>query len=324
VITRTIPAALPVVVQAKAAGSGSQFAKPVVRTYDFGGSDSDDERDAVLVRTNEGPPVADPVVNDAHDNSRIVLDFFQQVLGRDSIDGKGSPVDNYVHDGSYPGNAAWSGTSMRYGDGDGEFIGSLAGALDIVAHEMTHGVVEHEAGIRVGGEARGLTYRNQAGALNESYADVFGEIAEQWHEDKAGFGTVDAAKGAEWLMGEDAALPAFGGVMRSFAQPGKAFANDEYGADPQVGSMDDYVKTSRDYGGVHMNSGIPNRAAYEAALQIGSEKVAKIWYAALGDLRQDATFSEAAHAIVGSADKLYGSKVSQAVADAWKAVKVLK
>ena len=288
---------------------------PVVRTYDVTGLHGWLATKLDPVRTADEPPTGDKAIDDAHENARVTLDFFRQVLGRNSIDGKGSPVVNFVHDEITPMNATWSSGAMTYGDGDGRLFGPMSGALDVVAHEMSHGVVEHTAG---------LQYQGQPGALNESFADVFGEIAQQWHEDPAGFGTVDAARGAEWLIGEDAVLPAFGGAaMRNMARPGTAFKNDTFGADPQVGSMHDFVRTSADFGGVHTNSGIPNRAAYEAAIQIGSEKVAKIWYDALGSLTPRATFSDAAHAIVASAGKLYDSGVSSAVADAWKAVEVL-
>jgi Zn-dependent metalloprotease len=218
-------------------------------------------------------------------------------------------MKSVVHFGSAYNNAYWDGEKMTYGDGDGKMFTPLSMALDVVGHEMAHGVTEHTAG---------LAYRNQSGALNESWSDVLGELIEQWAENRAGFGTTDAAKAADWLIGEDVFTPGTAGdALRSMKAPGTG-----YKGDPQPGHMKDYKKMTADNGGVHINSGIPNKAAYEAAIRIGGEKLAKIWYTALTDyLRPNSTFADAASATLAAATRLYGAgEVSQAVTDAWMAV----
>jgi Zn-dependent metalloprotease len=262
-----------------------------------------------LVRKEGGAPTGDEAIDAAHDNAGAVYDFYAQVLGRNSIDGNGMQMKSVVHYGKAYNNAYWDGEKMTYGDGDGKMFKPLSLGLDVVGHEMTHGVTEHTAG---------LAYRNQSGALNESWSDVFGELIEQWSENRAGFGSVDAAKGADWLIGEDVFTPGTAGDgLRSMKAPGTG-----YKGDPQPGHMKDYKKMSSDNGGVHYNSGIPNKAAYEVAVRIGSEKLAHIWYTALTDyMKSNTDFDGAAAATLAAATQLYGNGAeSQAIVDAWSAV----
>ena len=285
---------------------------PLRSTYDAGSSESPAKGLGKLVRSEGQGPTGDAAVDAAHDNAGIVHDFYAQVLGRNSIDDAGMGITSVVHFGRSYNNAYWDGEKMTYGDGDGRTFSPLSGAVDVVGHEITHGMTEHTAQ---------LTYRGQPGALNESWSDVFGELIEQWSEHKDAFGTVDAAKGADWLIGEDVFTPGTAGdALRSMSRPGTA-----YKGDPQPADMAHYKRMSDDNGGVHVNSGIPNRAAYETAVRIGSEKLAKIWYTALSKhLTANATFVDAARATVLSATELYGSGTeSQAVTDAWTAVGVL-
>jgi Zn-dependent metalloprotease len=278
-------------------------------TYDAGRSEFPKGGLGKLVRGEGQGPTGDAAVDAAHDNAGLVHEFFSTVLGRDSIDGRGMQMKSVVHFGSAYNNAYWDGEKMTYGDGDGKMFTPLSMALDVVGHEMAHGVTEHTAG---------LAYRNQSGALNESWSDVLGELIEQWAENRAGFGTTDAAKAADWLIGEDVFTPGTAGdALRSMKAPGTG-----YKGDPQPGHMKDYKKMTADNGGVHINSGIPNKAAYEAAIRIGGEKLAKIWYTALTDyLRPNSTFADAASATLAAATRLYGAgEVSQAVTDAWMAV----
>ena len=231
------------------------------------------------------------------------------MLGRDSIDGKGMPLQSTAHFGTNFNNAYWDGQHMTYGDGDGKVFSPLSGALDVVAHEMTHGVTERTSGLR---------YANQPGALNESWSDVFGELIEQWHERPKTFNSVEGARQGDWLIGEDVFTPGKpGDALRSLKNPGTA-----YKGDPQPATMADYRKMTDDNGGVHINSGIPNKAAYEVAIRLGGEKTAKIWYKAMTDyLRDNAQFSDAANATLSAARDLFhdGSEV-QAVRDAWTSV----
>jgi Zn-dependent metalloprotease len=174
---------------------------------------------------------------------------------------------------------------------------------------MTHGVTERTAG---------LDYANQSGALNESFSDVMGELIQQWHADPKAFATPEYAAKQDWLIGESVFTPGTkGDALRSMKAPGTAYPRD-----PQPADMAHYVQTDEDNGGVHVNSGIPNRAAYEAAIKLGDEKVAKVWYKALTEhLQATAQFQDAANATVLSAQELYpnGSE-AQAVRDAWAAV----
>ncbi|MBC7460891.1 MAG: M4 family metallopeptidase, partial [Thermoleophilia bacterium] len=269
-----------------------------------------------LVRKDDQAPTGDKAVDAAHDNAALVHDFYANVLGRDSIDGNGMEMKSVVHYGVEYNNAYWDGEKMTYGDGDGKLFSPLSGALDVVGHEMTHGITEHSAG---------LDYHGQSGALNESWSDVFGELIEQYSENRSGFGTIDAAKGADWLIGEDVFTPGTAGdALRSMKAPGTA-----YEGDPQPADMAHYAKMPddpwHDNGGVHYNSGIPNRAAYEAGVKIGGDKLAKVWYSALTQyLKPNSNFADAAAATIAAATKLYGAgDVSSAVADAWSTVGVL-
>jgi Zn-dependent metalloprotease len=278
-------------------------------TYDAGKSEFPAGGLGKLVRKEGDAPTGDKAIDAAHDNAGLVYEFYKTVLGRDSIDGRGMQMKSVVHYGVDFNNAYWDGEKMTYGDGDGEVFSPLSQGLDVVGHEMTHGVTEHTAG---------LTYRNQSGALNESWSDVFGELIEQWAENRQGFGTTDAAKAADWLIGEDVFTPGVAGDgLRSMKSPGTA-----YKGDPQPAHMSNYKKMSSDNGGVHVNSGIPNKAAYEAAVRIGGEKLAKIWYLALTDyMKSNASFQDAANATLAAASKLYGQGAeSQAILDAWTAV----
>ncbi|MCW2926242.1 MAG: peptidase thermolysin [Thermoleophilia bacterium] len=286
----------------------SPSAGPNRATYDAKNSEFPTGGLGALVRKEGQGATGDKAIDAAHDNAGLVHEFYKTVLGRDSIDGAGMQMKSVVHFGNKYNNAYWDGEKMTYGDGDGKLFTSLSMGLDVVGHEMTHGVTEHSAG---------LQYRNQSGALNESWSDVIGELIEQWSENRSGFGTVDAAKGADWLIGEDVFTPGTAGDgLRSMKTPGTG-----YKGDPQPGHMKDYKKMSSDNGGVHVNSGIPNKAAYEVAMRIGSEKLAKIWYAALTSyLKPNSTFTDAASATLAAATKLYGATEAQAVADAWLAV----
>ena len=281
-------------------------------TYDAKQSESPSGGLGTLARKEGQDSVGDAAIDAAHDNAGLVHEFYATVLGRDSIDGRGMAMKSVVHFGRAYNNAYWDGEKMTYGDGDGKMFKPLSQGLDVVGHEMTHGITEHTAG---------LAYRNQSGALNESWSDVMGEIIEQWAENRAGFGSADAAKAADWLIGEDVFTPGTAGDgLRSMRTPGTG-----YKGDPQPGHMKDYKKMTGDNGGVHINSGIPNKAAYEAAIVLGSEKIAKIWYTALTDyLKSNSTFADAANATLAASTLLYGTGAeSAAIVDAWKAVGIV-
>jgi Zn-dependent metalloprotease len=189
--------------------------------------------------------------------------------------------------------------------GDGKVFDRFTKSLDVIGHELTHGVTEHEAG---------LQYLNESGALNESVSDVFGSLVKQY---KLG----QAADAADWLIGADLVKPGFPGrALRSMIEPGTAWDGDN-----QPSHMDGYVQTMTDSGGVHTNSGIPNKAFADLALALGGpawEKAGRIWYETLRDrrLKQTATFRQFAHYTVLNAAHFFGPEERQAVAAAWAEV----
>lgn len=270
-----------------------------------------------LRRGENDPPVSDATVNRAFDSSGATFDFFAELYDRNSLDARGLRLDSTVHYGEKYANAFWNGVQMVYGDGDGELFGDFTKCIDIVGHEMTHGVTQFEAN---------LQYRNETGALNESFSDVFGILVKQWK------GNVTAAK-SDWLIGDGIFIKPKRGsgarrdAIRSMKEPGTAYDDPLIGRDPQPGHMRDYVRTTDDDGGVHINSGIPNRAFYLAAKAIGGkawEVTGHIWYVALRDrLRNRAGFGDCANATVAVARDLYDAKVAAKVKSAWTEVGVL-
>ncbi|KGX90940.1 peptidase M4 [Pontibacillus halophilus JSM 076056 = DSM 19796] len=231
---------------------------------------------------------------DAHYYAGQVFDYFYDTFGRVSYDDNGATIRSSVHYGSNYNNAAWVGTQMIYGDGDGSTFTALSGADDIVAHELTHAVTD---------ESADLIYENQSGALNESFSDVFGYFVDN----------------EDWLMGEDVYTPGVpGDALRSLSNPTKY---------DQPAHMDQYRNLPNteagDYGGVHINSGIPNKAAYVTIQSIGQTKAEQIYYRALTSyLTPTSTFQEAKEALVQSAKDLYGSAEANAVTTAWNDVGV--
>ncbi|MCQ4308778.1 M4 family metallopeptidase [Pseudomonas stutzeri] len=268
----------------------------------------------VLARIEGQPPVADAAVDEAYDALGTTHEFFWQVFGRDSIDNHGFPLIGTVHYGVDYENAFWNGAQMVFGDGDGEILNRFTLSLDVVAHELAHGVTESEAG---------LVYFNQSGALNESVSDVFGVLVRQ-------FSLKQTADQADWLIGAELLTDNVqGDALRSMANPGSAYDDPLLGKDPQPGHMRDFIDTRDDNGGVHLNSGIPNRAFYLAATALGGyawEKAGRIWYDTLCDRRlaNDADFSAFARLAVDNAIARFGagSDEERAVAQAWADVGV--
>jgi Zn-dependent metalloprotease len=265
-----------------------------------------------IARLEGGPPTGDAAVDEAYDGLGATFDLYWEEYERNSIDDEGMPLRATVHFGQEYNNAFWNGEQMVFGDGDGELFNRFTISLDIIGHELTHGVTEDEAQ---------LFYFFQAGALNESVSDVFGSLVKQYMLKQ------DAAQ-ADWLIGAGLFTSNVNGVaLRSMKAPGTAYDDPVLGKDPQPGHMDDYVSTFEDNGGVHINSGIPNRAFYLAAAQIGGfawEKAGRIWYDTLRDsqLRPNTGFKRFARLTLTHADQLFGSgsTESQIVRDAWNQV----
>ena len=268
----------------------------------------------VRVRGEDDGPARDEAVNEAYDGSEATYEFYRDVFKRNSLDDRGMELISSVHYGSNFDNAFWNGAQMVYGDGSGHLFvkGALTKALDVIAHELTHGVTSFTAN---------LAYSKQTGALNEHFSDVFGSLVRQRHLNQT-------ADQADWLIGAGTLAPGLGQALRSMKQPGTAFQGDT-----QPGHMDQYVDLPddtdphNDNGGVHINSGIPNRAFYLAATAIGGnawETAGTIWYRTLTQLLpSDAQFLQAAETTVSVAEGMYGADAKAAVEQAWRQVGVI-
>ncbi|GEK03895.1 M4 family metallopeptidase [Streptomyces sp. ATE26] len=271
---------------------------------------------AVLARPEDGPEVADPSVNRAFDALGLTRDFYKEVFQRNSVDDKGMRLDGYVHFGFQVNNAFWDGRQMLFGDGDGKEFSNLTGSLEVIAHELTHGVTDHTAE---------LEYHNQSGALNESMSDVFGSLVKQWS-------LKQTAEEADWLIGADVWTPGIAGdALRSMKDPGHAYNNPKFGKDPQPDRMSKFIHlpdTKRgDFGGVHYNSGIPNKAFYLTAVHIGGfawEAAGAIWYESLKASSAKDQFQDFAGTTFQKAGELFGVGGSEqsAVLAAWQEVEV--
>jgi Zn-dependent metalloprotease len=238
-------------------------------------------------------------------------DFLARVFLRNSIDNRGMAIESTVHFGRRYANACWNGRQMIFGDGDGRLFGRFTGAVDVVAHELMHGVVQHSAR---------LPYHGQSGAVSEHLADAFGIMAKQ-------FTIGQTAVQSDWLIGPGVFGPQVRGrAIRSMLLPGSAYDDPVLGRDPQPSHMDAYVDTAEDNGGVHINSGIPNRAFALAARELGGYAwtvLGRIWYRVLtGKLTGNTSFRSFAGDTVAAAGELYGrgSRVQQTIAGAWAAV----
>lgn len=275
-------------------------------------ADGSDVLPGTLVRGEGQPASGDAAVDEAYDGLGATFDFFADVFDRNSIDDAGMALDATVHFGQAYNNAFWNSAQMVFGDGDGELFNRFTLALDVIGHELAHGVTEDEAR---------LQYFNQSGALNESMSDVFGSLIKQY----AG---KQRAEDADWLIGKGLFTRKIKGeALRSMKAPGTAFDDKVLGKDPQPGHMDDFVHTFDDNGGVHINSGIPNHAFYQVATRLGGyawEEAGRIWYEALRDprLRPNTGFLRFARITFDVAGRLYGTgeKPQQAVKEGWAAV----
>jgi Zn-dependent metalloprotease len=257
---------------------------------------------------DEGQRSRDQVAQAAHDGAGIVYDYYFNTFKRRGIDNRDSPIVSTVHFGSNPEeseNAAWVGEAqqMIYGDG-GEIFKPLPYGLDVIGHELTHGVTDNTAQ---------LIYEGQSGALNESYSDVFSAMIDR----------------DNWTLGEEVVLsPPFPApFLRSLSDPNMGFydPNNPLQGIGQPDNISEYadlpLSRRADNGGVHINSGIPNHAAYLLSEAIGREKTEQIYYRTLTQyLTPDTDFYNAALASVRAAQDLYGQAEADAVRQAWAGV----
>lgn len=271
---------------------------------------------APSARREGDDPTGDAAVDEAFEGLGDTWDFFFEVYARNSIDNSGMTLDSVVHYGEGYDNAFWDGDQMVFGDGSGRLFTRMTQSLTVCAHELGHGVIQFDGP---------LVYQGQSGALNEHIADAFGAMVHQWKHD-------ETAESADWLIGAEILAEGINGqALRSMKEPGTAYDDELLGKDPQPGHMDAYVETMDDHGGVHINSGIPNRAFYEIATSLGGpswEVAGRILYATLGhpQLRPTTDFRRFARLNQAVASQLYGraSREADAVAAGWDAVGVTR
>ena len=244
-------------------------------------------------------------------------DLYYKIFGRNSIDNLGLLIRHYIHYSTKYDNAMWDGSEMVYGDGDSKIFGDFTGDPDVIGHELTHGITQYESD---------LAYHNQSGALNEALSDIFGTMVKQrlLNQD---------VTSADWLIGDNVLLGKQY-ALRSLKAPGTAYVNHpDIGTDPQPATMDHFQNLpdtqNGDWGGVHINSGIPNFAFYNAAVNLGGfswEKAGRIWYAAMTDksLSANASFADFKNLTITHAGNLFGagSNEEKAVTAAWTTAKV--
>ncbi|MFE2879236.1 M4 family metallopeptidase [Streptomyces roseus] len=287
------------------APAGTPSDQPQRTIYDAAQQDTLPGRE---VLAESGPRPKDQTVNRAYAGLGTTFDFYFKAYGRHSIDDSGLPLDATVHYGDQYGNAFWNGRQMVIGDGLGDIIGDFTVPVDVIGYALTHGVTQYSAN---------LEYSGQSGALKESISDIFGSLIKQ-------HALGQTAKQADWLIGAGLFGPAT--ALRSLEAPGTAYDHPDLGTDPQRATMDDYVQTKGDNGGVHINSGIPNHAFYLLATALGDhawERAGKIWYATLtgGKLAADAGFADFARLTSATAKTLYGDgDVIRALHKAWSTV----
>ena len=266
-----------------------------------------------LVRSEGDPATGDRAVTEAYDGLGSTWQLWQEAYGRNSLDGKGLPLVASVHFGTNYDNAFWDGTQMVFGDGDGVIFLPFTRSVDVIGHELAHGVTQYTSG---------LNYQDQSGALNESVSDVFGVLVKQ----RLLGHTADQA---DWLVGAELLAPGVNGVaLRSMAAPGTAYDDPRLGKDPQPAHLRDYVDTTDDNGGVHINSGIPNKAFHVLATTLGGnawQVAGQVWVDTItGDIRADCDFATFARLTVAAATARHGadSEVVTAVRAGWDAVGV--
>ncbi len=240
----------------------------------------------------------------AHYNGGKAFEYFRNTHNRKSINGSGGNIVSLINvadeDGKSMGNAFWNGQAMFYGNGDGAFQ-SLARGLDVAGHEMTHGVVQSTAN---------LEYQGESGALNESFADVFGALIDR----------------DDWKIGEDvvksAAFPS--GALRDLENPHNGASTNNFNAGWQPRHYDERYKGNEDNGGVHINSGIPNWAFFKFATAIGKDKAEKVYYRALANyLTKSSKFVDCRVAVIKATTDLYGNTEVNAAKKAFDEVGIL-
>ncbi len=242
----------------------------------------------------------------AHYNAGKAFEYFQQKFNRNSINGRGGNIISLINvveeDGSQMDNAFWNGAAMFYGNGNQAFNAPLAKALDVGGHEMSHGVIQNTAN---------LEYQGESGAINESFADIFGAMIDR----------------DDWKMGEDITNPQFfpTGALRDLSNPNNG--GTKFG-DPgwQPDRLSQKYTGTQDNGGVHINSGITNRAFFLFATQVGKDKAEQVYYRALTNyLTRSSQFIDLRIAVLQAATDLHGANSAEvnAAANAFTTVGIV-
>lgn len=277
-------------------------------TYDAMGKEQQPGQKA---RFEGEKPTGNVDVDRAHDFTGDVREFYAKEFNRGSIDGKNMKYVSTVNYGQNFENAFWDGNQMTYGKPGKDSPFKTFILRDVAAHEITHGITEKEANVR---------YYGQAGALNESHSDVFGVLTEQYTKKQT-------ADKASWKVGEGIWKDNIkGDSLRNMEKPGTAYNDPAIGKDPQPAHMKDYIKTWGDNGGVHYNSGIPNKAFADFAKSVGGnawEAPGHIWFEARRNAGSNPSFASFAAHTIEAANKLgFADKVPKLDA-AWKGVGVI-
>ncbi|MBC7996295.1 MAG: M4 family metallopeptidase [Leptolyngbya sp.] len=264
----------------------------------------------VKKRVEGEKPIGDPEVDKAFEFTGDIRSYYKDVHGRNSIDGKGMKMSSTVNYGVNFENAFWDGTQMTYGKPGAKSPFRTFMLRNIAGHEVSHGVTQFEAG---------FVYRGQPGALNESLSDVFGALIEQR-------ALKQSADKASWLVGDGIWKEGINGkALRDMRKPGTAYDDPAIGKDPQPAHMDQYIKTTSDNGGVHLNSGIPNRAFADFAVNVGGnawEAPGLIWYEARANSGTSPTFAKFARETINAANKLGFKEHVPTLEKAWMDVGV--
>ncbi|ATG16853.1 TPA: M4 family metallopeptidase [Providencia alcalifaciens] len=263
---------------------------------------------AIIMREEDKVAPTEPA-HRVFDAIGLIRSFLKEKLNIDQMFGCDADINAVIHYDKNYANAFWNSQAIFFGDGDGTVFGPFYNDIDIIAHELAHGFISSQAD---------FDYVDQSGALNESVADVLGIMVKQYVQKQT-------AEQSNWLLGEKLFIDKKKGpALRSMKAPGTAYYFTKSNQDPQVGHMDQYRNLPRyvDNGGVHINSGIPNKAFYLLATKLGGyswEVAGKIWVAAVSDpsVSNTATFIEFANATVRSAKNLFDEKIELATRQSW-------
>jgi Zn-dependent metalloprotease len=297
--------------------------RDILRRYDLTGADNglyrvvQSAKNTLIMNSGqtlrkEGQAATgDPAVDEAYDYMGDAYNFYMAVFNRNSFDDKGGKLFATVHFGQKYDNAFWDGERQCYGDGDGEIFQRFTKCPEVIGHETAHGVTQNGAN---------LTYENMSGALNEANSDIFGSLIKQ-------YALGQTANEADWIVGEGLLEPSIIGVgVRSIANPGTAYDDPLLGKDPCPATMDDYVNTTEDNGGIHINCTIPAHAFYVAAMELGGyawQTMGPIWYLTVTQYADaGCDFDGWKACTLRAARTIYGknSKELKATSKGWQAV----